>query len=232
MTSLARYTNGPRAKRAKSTRRTRSVRSYVPRAPSSVSFGTQVLPRVLNNTLKYCEQLNITTNASGFGSASFRANGIYDPVVAVGGHQPLGYDQLSTLYDHWYVKSSRIVIQPQWAGADVPVQVALYVDDDTNLATTWASAAERPGSVWNNFFIGDGASLPKLKNYYNSKKTFGAQSEGNPELKGAATSDPQEQAYFAIVIDGGANLISNSMTFSVEIQYDVEWTELATFATS
>jgi len=229
---MKRLSNGPTAKRAKSTDRKRSVRSYVPRNPSTVSFGTQVLPRVLNNTLKYCEQMNIATNVSGFGSSSFRANGMYDPVVAVGGHQPLGYDQLSALYDHWYVKSARITIQPMWAGSDVPIQVALYIDDDSTLATSWTSAAERPGAVWNNYFIGDGASLPKMKLAYNTKKTFGPQSEGNPDLKGSGSGDPQEQAFFAIVIDGGSLLPSSSVTFAVEIQYDVEWTELATFSTS
>ena len=190
--SRKRVTNGAGTKRAKGTRPTRRVRSTGARVPRSISFGKQVLPRTLNNTLSYVTSYATVANASGFIFFSFRANGMYDPEVAIGGHQPLGYDQLTALYDHWYVKSSRMTIQMAYCDADVPWQVATYVDDDTNLATSFSSAAERPKSTWQAVFVGDGATLPKMYQRYNTKETFGLLGEGNPDLKGNATADPQE----------------------------------------
>jgi len=232
MITPARSYNGPKSKRVKVSRRTRSVRSSSTRVPARVSFGKQLLPRTLNNTLTYVTAYNIGTNASGFGSASFRANGMYDPEVSIGGHQPLGFDQLSALYDHWYVKSSRIEIQLNYGALNVPVSVALYVDDDTTLATTFSSAAERPGAVTQAFFIGDGTTYKKMYNSFDSKKFFGLMSAGNSQLKGTAAADPTEQAEYAIIVDGGVLLPSSSVSFIVKIEYDVEWSEIATFAQS
>ena len=39
-----------------------------------------------------------------------RGNGMFDPDAALGGHQPLGFDQYMMLYQKYYVKSSTISV--------------------------------------------------------------------------------------------------------------------------
>lgn len=224
--------NGSRAKRSKSANRKRPMRSGVTRIPRVVSLGKQVLPRVLKNTLTYVEAYNISTNGSGWGQAIFRANGMYDPNISGSGHQPMYYDQLCALYNHWYVSGSRITIQLNYGATNAPFNCCLYVDDDGSVASTFYQAAERPGAVTNAFFVGSGVTYPVLKNKFNTKTWFGPQAQGSDNLHGSVVADPGEQADYVIIVDGGAGMVSSSVTFIVKIEYDVEWTELTTIATS
>lgn len=232
MPSAKRVLNGPSTKRAKSASAKRRSRSIVPRSPASISVGKQLLPPKLNNTMTYVATVSVTCDGSGFGKLLFRANGMYDPEYAIGGHQPLGYDQLSAIYDHWYVKSSKFTLHPAYASADVPLQIACYVDDDTTTATTFDSAAERPGASFMATFIGDGAVLPKMYQSYNTKRWYGRYSEGNPDLKGQTSTDPAEEVYFVMCVSGAALFATGVFSAIVKIEYDVEWSEIKTFAQS
>lgn len=225
-------TNGSSSKRAKSSNSKRRMRSTTPRLPTTVNFGKQVLPKILRNTLTYVDNYAVTFSGAGLASFSFGANGPYDPQTAIGGHQPLGFDQIGALYDHWYVTGARFSLQPSYCSVDVPMQIACYVDDDTSYAGSFSSAAERPDARSMAVFVGDGATLPTLRLSYNSKKIFGAMSAGNPNLLGTNASNPAEMAYFAVVAEGGALLGAATATFLIKIEYDIEWTELSTFATS
>jgi len=186
----------------------------------------------LNNTITYVTSYVINANGAGFGTAQFSANGLYDPETAIGGHQPLGYDQMMALYNHYIVKSSRITVAPAYASADVPIQIALYIDDDTSIVSSFDSAAERPGAKWQAAFIGDGATLPKLYHSWNAQKTFGKYALGNDDLKGSVSANPLEESYYTVVINGSALFVSGVFTAIVKIEYDVEWSELKTFAQS
>lgn len=41
----------------------------------------------------------------------WRANDVYDPQYAVGGHQPYGFDQLISMYEHFTVERSRLDVE-------------------------------------------------------------------------------------------------------------------------
>nr|AGA18419.1 hypothetical protein [uncultured marine virus] len=50
----------------------------------------------------------------------FRANGMYDPEVSLGGHQPRGFDQAMALYGVFTVLGSKISVNWAYAGYDGP----------------------------------------------------------------------------------------------------------------
>lgn len=51
---------------------------------------------------------------------SFRANGMYDPEISVGGRQPRGFDQAMALYGTFTVLGSKISVNWAYAGYDGP----------------------------------------------------------------------------------------------------------------
>jgi len=80
-------------------------RRRVPRALNSIPNKTLV-------KLKYATQAANLNPAIGTAAvAVFRANDLYDPEVAVGGHQPRCFDQWILMYDHFVVIKSSIKVK-------------------------------------------------------------------------------------------------------------------------
>ena len=60
---------------------------------------------------RYADQCSIVyTGSSGMITHSFSANGLYDPNLAVGGHQPMGFDEQMAIYDHYCVLGAKITV--------------------------------------------------------------------------------------------------------------------------
>jgi len=105
------------AKRKYSKKRTSTKKTYKKRRTSMVKYRK---PLPLNGfpdkyvcRLKYAEL--ITLDATALGSAaptyhSFRANSLFDPNYTSVGHQPRGFDELASLYDHYTVIGSKCTV--------------------------------------------------------------------------------------------------------------------------
>ena len=84
--------------------------------------------------LRYTEMVPINgSELGGLQEFQFRANNVHDPNVAIGGHQPMGYDQWTQLYNHYTVVGSKITIHAmsQRSNTDQPSVVGVYLGDDT-----------------------------------------------------------------------------------------------------
>lgn len=61
--------------------------------------------------LTYVQQVTIApTSGLVTGYLAYRGNSLFDPEVALGGHQPLYFDQYSAIYAHYRVMASKIKI--------------------------------------------------------------------------------------------------------------------------
>jgi len=202
--------------------------------PTTVSIGKQPFPKQLKNTLRYCDSWAASVNAAGLGTLAFSCNGLYDPNLALGGHQPLYFDQLMGIYDHYHVTNSRITVQLQWCSVTgLTYQYGAYVDDDASGVSTFNSLQERPEAksamgVWSLY----GYAPKPLKLSWSAAAAFGKDSLGDPELQGTASSNPAETQTFFILTDFGTPGASAGYTVNVQIEYDVVWTERATIAQS
>jgi len=164
--------------------------------------------------------------ASGFNATyvSFYTNGMYDPEVAAGGHQPLYFDQLSALYDHYVVQSCKIEVE--FSGkTNEPVCVGVALDDDGSLAyTNLGALCEQPGTTFKNLTNSD---TVKFTRWWNLKTAFGAGSDVASQYRGTPSANPTETQAFAIFarpIDVTAS--ATYVPYTVTLTYNATWKEL------
>lgn len=211
----------PTAKRRKTLTTSKSSKrsSYAPLVVYRYPF-----PYRLQNTLKYYELIETTTSALGFVAHAFSANGMYDPNITGVGHQPMYFDSLTPIYNHYHVLRSKIKVTPdRTASADNGVQYCIVGDDDAAPnANVMYILAERTGSIVWTADPSQGL-MPSRTKYYDAKQIFGGNIVDNDTLKGSDTSNPTEGHFFIVGIEGPA---STAMRFLVEIEYTVVWSEL------
>ena len=74
----------------------------------------------------------------------YNANGIWDPNFSATGHQPMGYDQWSTLYKTYRVKKCTIKAECANNQSTVP---CLFIIAPSETTALLANASEQPGAV-------------------------------------------------------------------------------------
>lgn len=219
-----------------STRATKSAKAvarkkpnYVPRG--IVNFGRQAFPKMLRNTIKYSDITAITLT-TGFGQYLFSCNGLYDPNITGTGHQPMYFDQLMQIYDHYTVTASRIKLQP--INTTQNILCGVFVDDDTTTGLAVGVSTtliEKPGCVW-KAMNGSFQEWPTLRNSWKASQYFGPGTMADPNMQGSVGANPSEQSYYVIGCFDATASAAGSVTVVVEIEYDVIWDELTSMPPS
>jgi len=99
------------------------------------------IPNVMPEThvayLNWQEELSLDAPGVGLDYATFSASGMYDPRLALGGHQPYGLDQLSAFYKYNKVLSSTITVTPviDSVADTTPCYVAVVLTDSSTTPT-------------------------------------------------------------------------------------------------
>lgn len=197
-------------------------RSVVPRNRVSVGKG---LPKQMIITQKYREVVPLNSVAGSTAVYSFSCNSIYDPNYTGTGHQPMYFDQLGALYDHYCVIGSKI--RYKIVNASVPVKLAFYVNDDSAVTPTSPEGASELTSGKLFLLPASGTTAPlRFTGSWSAKKYFGKGVLANTELQGTTSSNPTEQSFYTLVTQS-ADLSSNSSVYiDAEIDYIVVWKEL------
>lgn len=104
------------------TRNTKIVQSTL-RGPRSWPL---VVPDQQCVKLCYETRYAIIKSASNTDDIIFRGNSLYDPEYAVGGGQPLGYDQWAAIYNYYSVIGSKIEVRLMPAGDNAAGQDGLW----------------------------------------------------------------------------------------------------------
>lgn len=236
----------PKRRRDNHIKRTRRRRPYkrakYKRRPRRKARSTLTIPRIFPDRAvvnhKYCTRGTVAlTSSSPLQTVSFRANGMYDPEYALGGTQPLMFDQMTAHYDHYTVVGSKIKVRLWTDGTSVadtdPILCYLSLDDGAlTPSVNLIKAREQPGGSYaTSNQIGKVTTLSKG---FSAKKMFGkAHSNivGESELRGSVSADPSEGAYFNLSFQdmetmflGDTDSIA-SIHYEVEIYYKGVWTE-------
>jgi len=212
-------------------------------APMLFHFADQPLRKFAK--LKYvCHQNSTSIGANSVVVYEYRANGMYDPEVAVGGHQPYGFDQLMAQYEQFTVYKAKITAEM--------VQVTTNSDQVWQLmvysTTGVAAAAFAAGSIngLRELPIISRTLMPTTGQYQGGArsatvycdcaKMFGRKPSdlyGLEKYSGSDAADPTDQLYFALV--GHQPNLAESTTdvaFMVTITYHACFTQPKYFTTS
>lgn len=200
-------------------------------APAYVQNRTGV-PGRMQMTHRYSGANRITTAAGGLGTWKFAANGLYDPDITYGGHQPMYFDQLGAMYNHYCVVRSKIMftIVPVVASAGCQsVKACLYLCDDTTAASSMDQAIEKPRSVWTHISHLSNTFGPqnRMSLTWNQSKIFGGDPLADPSLQGNTSSNPSEMSYFMLTFQDAVAAGVAALDITVVAEFTTIWTEMA-----
>jgi len=215
--------------KAKPKARKANVRPVLTRARFMTGF-----PQQLTMTHRYvANAISITSTLGVMGHYQFSANGMFDPDITSSGHQPLYFDQVTALYNHYHVIGSRIKVTGITGDSNTAsFSWALWQNDDTSTTPSdVATLAETANSVYKMQPAQITATPQSATLNWSAKRTFGGSTLADSELQGTATANPSEQSIFQITVQThGA--VTAAMLFNVEIDYIAVWTELKDIASS
>lgn len=108
---------GKRTRTNRTTRR-RTVKSKRFRRLAAKRYSTSVrnvsrsiIPARYITKLMYSETFDLTQAANTPWNYSYSINGMNDPNLTGGGHQPMGFDQFAALYNNYYVTGMKIKLE-------------------------------------------------------------------------------------------------------------------------
>ena len=213
-----------RSKRSKvgyrSNQKKRVATNYAP-----VTISRYPFPLRMQNVLKYVEEVQLSIDGSGYGQYIFSTNGMFDPNTTGTGHQPMYFDQMYAIYNHYHVIKSKMNATITRMSVAGDVNAVIVIDDDaTTGATKYRTLAERTGAVTWTAFPAAGVSPTKTK-YWNAAYTFGGNTIDNPQLQGTSATNPAEQSHFVIGVEA-ADAATGTVNVLVEIYYTAVWSEL------
>lgn len=149
--------------------------------------------------MKYSTSFTLDPGVGIIASRNFSTNSIYDPDRAIGGHQPYLHDLYETLYGHYEVVRSTIVVRPVMTSSTpstIASQVAVRViADPADLIPGFDELRESNRGVIR--YMNTNSGVPKMKMTWRRYKALGGNS---PQQFGADFGfDPSKQNYFQIL---------------------------------
>lgn len=188
------------------------------------------LSKFVKNQIYYEYSLSLSPAIGSVASYAFSANGLYDPNITGTGHQPLGFDQMELLYEHYNVLHSHCKVTFANSNANNATRVAIFIAPDTT--TQAPTSIMENGLCVTDVVIGglDGANRMKtLEIECDIPKYFGRTREGvisDTDLQGTAAANPTEQVYFIIAAWNPFDLsAATSIIMDVVLSYDAYYSE-------
>lgn len=144
-----RKTHGTGGKRTKK-RRTNGIR--VMPVGRGVLVPASTIPRQQTRKLVYVDKFSRNAGSAAAVSYYFSANSLFDPDRTGIGHQPMGFDQLMDLYDHFTVIGAKLTLKALSSAGDSPeinqiVTIKLR-DTDAGAPAQITSAIEQGDCVY------------------------------------------------------------------------------------
>lgn len=212
--------------------RSRARRSSIPRQVS-VDLGLG-FPRQLKITHRYAESFDLTSTSGTVAYYNFKANGMYDPNTTGTGHQPLYFDELSGIYNHYMVVGSKITYTfGAMSATNGGARMAAFINDDNTQTPTNINNVVEQSSGSRVVVLPYGASYQPgpVTLYWSARKEFGATGLSKDSITGSPSADPVDQSQFTLALQAdGAGTVT--VGFTVVIEYIAIWFETKDISSS
>lgn len=160
----------------------------------------------------------------------YRANGIFDPRVATGGHQVMGFDNMMLMYEHSAVIRSKCSVTFCNVG-DGPITVGIFLSPDAVGLGTITKLVENGMAVMKtiptNLHANGVLTLSldcDVRNYFGKKRYSDIMDD--EKLTGDIATDPLEQVYYGVFGYDAHNLNTDvTVGYDITISYDTIYYE-------
>lgn len=184
-------------------------------------------PKTMTMKLKYVSVHSLSAASGILTKYAYSCNGLYDPDTSGVGHQPLYFDQIMGIYNHYHVLKSKITVTFTPVTTAVPAAFGVFIDDDaiTSL-TNWEHFAEQTNTSYK--ISASSTDRPYvITKYWDAEAAFGKQTIlSNDELSGYNGANPVEQSSFVIFLKPLDFSTTTNVYAAVEIEYLSVFTEL------
>lgn len=174
----------------------RAMKKYSkPQVQKMRSGNNKFLPDAIQTKLTYADQLTLTSTAGAVAIQQYAFNNIQDPDYTNGGtnHQPMGYDQLSALYEEYIVYGCSYKIKVI-GYSDTGVLTVTKTDDATQVGTSdWVNMIEQPYTQQRYLQIG--AVKPTIIKGYMGVKKLRGQSKYDDYQTTLTGASPSNQVF-------------------------------------
>lgn len=216
-------------KRRKRTAGGYAVVTQNPRVPRAFAKGKNPLPFKLVTKLAYNQQFLLSGAAGATAVRVFDASTLYDPDYTGTGHQPLGFDQIMPMYDHYVVLGSKITCRfaPGTPSMVIGVSGNAVVTPKTDPSHyIEAGATSHMAVVYQ-------ANMPIINQTYSPKIHLGIDDPmAADKLQGTASSNPTDNWFYHVFAAPFNSGESVSCYVDVTIEYTAAFIEPVQLAQS
>jgi len=196
--------------------------------PLSILSRPAILALKHRAKLLYNENVQVTTGAAATNSAHvFSANGMFDPNITGVGHQPMSFDQLIGMYEHYTVTTGKITVNFSNESKTDGGFVGIGLFPDASVETVSTKLVEN-GMLRRSYiaqYTGDSKSAVQLTLPFNIAKLNSRIPNivGDDLYRGDSASNPTEQTYLHVfAYSPTAGFVVRA---DVLIEYDAVFTE-------
>lgn len=178
--------------------------------------------------LRYCDNITIKETTLSQANYLFSCNSLYDPNTTGTGHQPYGFDQWGTVYNHYEVLGCKITLLVSIAGsAQTGVLVGINQSDDTTVPVNVTQLMESNAATYR---LCVAQSAPTyLVSKWSQKKNFPGK-RGDDSMMSSFSGSPAEQMYFNIwAASADQSTILQTVSIQVKIDYIAKLSERREF---
>lgn len=156
----------------------------------------------------------------------YRLTSLFDPNYSGAGHQPIGFDQIMPMYDHYTVIGARVKVTASNLDRD-PQILILQVKDGISLSTNITEMIENGRTNFKTLGgVESSASQKTLTANFSSKRFFSRNPMASDKNQGTISSSPAENAFLHITVaptTDGDN--TEKVIYSIIIEYIAMLTE-------
>ncbi len=215
-----------RYKKKKTYRRKRSSR-ITKKTGSGLTKSFPMAKKFVFKT-RYVDLNNVLDAGAGGIAVShvYNITSLFDPNFTGLGHQPIGFDQIMPMYDHYTVIGARARIVFTNSDPDNAQLVCLQMKDATTVSTNVSEIIENGMSRYTVLSPKGGSKdTQTLTMNFSSKKFFSRNPLASDKNQGTITSSPAEGAFLHVIVDPQTTSNAERVTYTIQIEFVAVLTE-------
>jgi len=159
-----------------------------------------LFPAKVTLPTRYFGTFSLTTTLGAVNTYVIRASDLYDPDYTGSGHQPMGFDQIMTSYNHFAVLRAKLNIICSNTTNTTPVTVCIRQDANLTPLTVIEQIMEFGGLVTSRIdaFSNESCKLSLSANFPKLQGLNDNTYLADPSVRGTSAASPTENTYFHI----------------------------------